>query len=68
MLELLASPSGLTALRRKMSAQKANAAQLGWLLIPIQQAVEILPASDAGDAQLIEAAAELDAGLSFSGL
>lgn len=42
----LASPSdegprGATALRRKMAAYLANGAQLGWLLFPEQQAVEI---------------------------
>ena len=69
----LASPSdegprGLTALRRKMSAYQANGAQLGWLLIPDQQAVEIWPASGAGDPQRVEAAAELDADPLFPGL
>lgn len=69
----LASPSdegprGLTALRRKMSAYQANGAQLGWLLIPDQQAVEIWPASGAGDPHRIDAAAELDAGPLFPGL
>lgn len=69
----LASPSdegprGLTALRRKMSAYQANGAQLGWLLIPDQQAVEIWPASGAGDPHCIDAAAELDAGPLFPGL
>jgi Uma2 family endonuclease len=42
----LASPSGegprgATALRRKMAAYMTNGAQLGWLLFPEQQAVEI---------------------------
>lgn len=42
----LASPSdegprGATALRRKMAAYLANGAELGWLLFPEQQAVEI---------------------------
>lgn len=69
----LASPSdegprGLTVLRRKMSAYQANGAQLGWLLIPNQQAVEIWPASGAGDPHRIDAAAELDAGPLFPGL
>ena len=69
----LASPSdegprGLTALRRKMSAYQANGAKLGWLLIPDQQAVEIWPASGAGDPQRVEAAAELDADPLFPGL
>jgi len=69
----LASPSdegprGLTALRRKMGAYQANGAQLGWLLIPDQQAVEIWPASNAGAPQRVEAATELDAGPLFPGL
>lgn len=69
----LASPSdegprGLTALRRKMAAYQANGAQLGWLLIPDQQAVEIWPAHGAGDPQRVEAATELDAGPLFPGL
>ena len=69
----LASPSdegprGLTALRRKMAAYQANSAQLGWLLIPDQQAVEIWPASNAGAPQRVEAATELDAGPVFPGL
>ena len=37
-------PRALNALRRKMQAYQANGAQLGWLLIPEQQAVEIWPA------------------------
>jgi Uma2 family endonuclease len=69
----LASPSdegprSLNALRRKMAAYQANGAQLGWLLIPEEQAVEIWPASGAGDPQRIEAAAELDAGSLVPGL
>jgi Uma2 family endonuclease len=69
----LASPSdegprGLTALRRKMDAYQANGAQLGWLLITDQQAVEIWPASNAGEPQRVEAATELDAGPLFPGL
>jgi Uma2 family endonuclease len=42
-----------------------NGAQLGWLLIPDQQAVEIWPASGAGEPQRLEAATELDAGPLF---
>jgi Uma2 family endonuclease len=46
----LASPSdggprGIHTLRRKMAAYIANGAELGWLLIPDQQAVEIWRAS-----------------------
>jgi Uma2 family endonuclease len=41
-----AAPRGLEALRRKMEVYRANGAQLGWLLIPEQQAVEIWRASN----------------------
>lgn len=61
-------PRGLTALRRKMAAYQAKGAQRGWLLIPDQQAVEIWPASNAGEPQCVEAATELDAGPLFPGL
>lgn len=69
----LASPSdqgprGLTALRRKMAAYQSNGAQLGWLLIPEQHAVEVWPASGSGGPQRIEAATSLDAGSLFPGL
>jgi Uma2 family endonuclease len=69
----LASPSdegprGLTALRRKMAAYQANGAQLGWLLIPHQQAVEIWPTAGEGEPERIQAAVSLDAGPLFPGL
>ena len=69
----LASPSdegprGLTALRRKMASYQSNGAQLGWLLIPHQQAVEIWPAAGQGEPEHIETAATLDAGPLFPGL
>jgi Uma2 family endonuclease len=69
----LASPSdegprGLTALRNKMANYQANGAQLGWLLIPEQQAVEIWPAAGQGVHQRLEAATTLDAGPLFPGL
>jgi Uma2 family endonuclease len=69
----LASPSdlgprGLTALRRKMAAYQANGAQLGWLLIPEQQAVEIWPEAGQGKPQRIESATTLDASPLFPGL
>lgn len=46
----LASPSdegprGLSALREKMAAYQDNGARLGWLLLPLEQAVEAWPAS-----------------------
>lgn len=63
-------PRGLTALRRKMGAYQANGAQLGWLLIPEQQAVEIWPASGSSGAipQRMEAATVLNAEPLFDGL
>jgi Uma2 family endonuclease len=69
----LASPSdegprGLTALRPKMANYQANGAQLGWLLIPHQQAVEIWPATGQGEPRRIEPATGLDAGPLFPGL
>jgi Uma2 family endonuclease len=68
----LASPSdegprGLTALRRKMAAYQANGAQLGWLLIPEQRAVEVWSAP-ASQPERIAPATTLDAGLHFPGL
>ena len=47
-------PRGLTALRRRMAAYQANGAQLGWLLIPEQQAVEVWPARGAGEPEMRE--------------
>jgi Uma2 family endonuclease len=61
-------PRGLTALRRKMANYQANGAQLGWLLIPHQQAVELWPAAGQGEPQRIEPATSLDAGSLFPGL
>lgn len=65
------SPRGLAALRRKMAAYQANGAQLGWLLIPEQQAVEVWPAAGAGGGSepvRSEAATSLNAGPLFPGL
>lgn len=69
----LASPSdegprGHTALRRKMNSYQANGAQLGWLLIPHLQAVEIWPAAGNGEPEVIESAVSLDAVPLFPGL
>jgi Uma2 family endonuclease len=63
-------PRGLTALRRKLATYQANGAQLGWLLIPEQQAVEVWTAAGgaSGDPQRLDAASELDAGPLFPGL
>lgn len=57
---------GLTALRRKMATYQANAAHLGWLLIPHQQAVEVWSAS--GDPQRMEGIELLGAGAEFPDL
>ena len=62
------APRGLTALRRKMAAYQANGAQLGWLLIPEQQAVEVWPALGGGEPARLDAATSLDAGPLFPGL
>ena len=69
----LASPSdegprGLSALREKLSRYQANGAQLGWLLIPEQRAVEVWPACGGGASQRLDDATSLDAGPLFPGL
>ena len=61
-------PRGLTALRQKMATYQVNGAQLGWLLIPHQEAVEIWPATGQGEPQSINPASQLDAGPLFPGL
>jgi len=48
-------PRGLTALRKKLELYLVTGAQLGWLLIPEQQAVEIWSAGDAAPQRLAEA-------------
>jgi len=68
----LASPSdegprGVSALRQKMELYRANGAQLGWLLLPDQQAVEIWR-SDLTEPEHIEPAIRLDGGKQFPGL
>jgi Uma2 family endonuclease len=69
----LASPSdegprGLSALREKLSRYQANGAQLGWLLIPEQLAVEVWPANGGGASQRLDDATSLDAGPLVPGL
>ena len=71
----LASPSdegprGLTALRRKMAAYQRNGARLGWLLIPLERAVEVWGAlvDPTPEPQRIEAATSLDGAPAFPGL
>ena len=61
-------PRGLTALRQKMATYQANGAQLGWLLIPHLQAVEIWTAAGQSEPQAIHAARQLDASPIFPGL
>ena len=53
-------PRGLTALRRKMETYQANGAQLGWLLLPHQRAVEIWRSGQPGRAERVENANRLD--------
>lgn len=60
------TPQGLADRRRKMAAYQANGAQLGWLLLPQQRAVEIWPQS--GPSTRLEEAAMLQAGPEFPGL
>ena len=67
----LASPSdqgprAVAALRQKMAAYQANGAQLGWLLIPEERAVEVWPV--ASEPHRIEAATLLDGGQLLLGL
>jgi len=63
----LASPSdqgprGISALRRKMTAYISNGAQLGWLLLPEQQSVEIWRAGcPSSEPEQIKQARELEA-------
>lgn len=60
-------PRGLTALRKKMGLYRANGAQLGWLVMPEQQAVEVWSAGDAAP-QRRAPAQSLDAEDLFPGL
>jgi Uma2 family endonuclease len=68
----LASPSdegprGVTALRQKMELYRRNGAQLGWLLLPAEQAVEIWRAGEAPPLRLTPATT-LNEGELFPGL
>ena len=60
-------PRGVSALRQKMERYRLNGAQLGWLLLPAEQSVEIWMAGD-GEPQRIAHAEQLDAGEFFPGL
>ena len=75
MVELVSAsdegPRGAEALRRKMAAYLANGAQLGWLLFPEQQAVEIWQAEAEGPVpapRRLEPASLLEGGSLFPGL
>ena len=69
----LASPSdqgprGAAVLRQKMHRYRRNGAQLGWLLFPAEQAVEIWSAPVDSPPQRIEPALQLNGGPQFPGL
>jgi len=69
----LASPSdegprGVTALRHKMGTYQANGADLGWLLLPEERAVEIWLGGQQGLTQRLENATRLEAGEALAGL
>ncbi len=61
-------PRGLRALRQKMDTYRANGAQLGWLLLPEERAVEIWRAGAAATPERLDDAKELDGGELFAGL
>jgi Uma2 family endonuclease len=62
------SPRGVTALRRKMALFQSNGAQLGWLLLPQERAVEIWRGGQQGMAERLENASRLDGGELAKGL
>ena len=74
----LASPSdegprGVAALRRKLTAYQLNGAQLGWLLLPHEQVVEVWlgrqsPEAPLPEPQRLEGVTELDGGMVLPGL
>jgi Uma2 family endonuclease len=61
-------PRGVSALRQKMDAYQANGAQLGWLLLPEERAVEIWRAGAASTPERLDDAKTLDGGELFPGL
>ena len=61
-------PRGAAALRRKMDLYRRNGAQLGWLLLPAQQAVEIWSADEGMARVRVAPAHQLDGGNQFPGL
>jgi Uma2 family endonuclease len=60
-------PRGVSALHQKMEAYRANGAQLGWLLLPDEQTVEIWRV-DRSEPERVEQASQLGGGLMFPGL
>ncbi|MFM7674921.1 MAG: Uma2 family endonuclease [Synechococcus sp.] len=69
----LASPSdegprGVSALRRKMELYRRNGAQLGWLLLPAERAVEVWHGKHSDPPERLQPAQVLDAGALFPGL
>jgi Uma2 family endonuclease len=58
----------VSALRQKLDLYQANGAQLGWLLLPEHQAVEIWQGGQQGMAQRLDNASRLEAGEAFAGL
>ena len=61
-------PRGVSTLRRKMDQYQANGAQLGWLLLPEERAVEIWREDQQGMAERLENASRLDGGELAEGL
>jgi hypothetical protein len=51
-----------------MGHYQANGAQLGWLLLPHERAVEIWRCGEQGMAERLENATRLEAGETFGGL
>jgi Uma2 family endonuclease len=69
----LASPSdegprSVSSLRRKMELYQANGAQLGWLLLPHERAVEIWRAGQPGGGERLENACRVEGGELAEGL
>ena len=61
-------PRGVNALRLKMELYRRNGAQLGWLLLPTERAVEIWRADATSPPERLQPADALDAGDLFPGL
>ena len=60
-------PRGVADLRQKMESYRANGAQLGWLLLPEERAVEIWR-TGAATPERVDDAKTLDGGELFAGL